>query len=122
MNLQLILGILNALLSAIPQITNAKTINQIVAWLLQLEPVIVQFYTDLGPIISNVIAALSANPATTATQIATLKQLDAKVDASFDDAFASYLASHPDPVTALMPAPAQPAGDAPVPFTPAPAE
>lgn len=98
MNVQLILGILNALLSAIPQITNAKTINQIVAWLLQLEPVIIQFYTALGPIIQNVIAALLANPATTATQIATLKQLDAKVDASFDDAFTAYLANHSDPI------------------------
>ena len=52
------------------------------------------------PILLNIVAAFAANPATTATQLAALKVLDAKMDADFDDAITAYLASHPDPATA----------------------
>lgn len=96
MNAQVLLGILNAILAIIPSITNSKVINQIVAWLLQIEPTIVQFASDVGPVISNIVAAFAANPATTASQLAVLKQLDATVDQAFDDAFTAYLANHPD--------------------------
>ncbi|KEA07106.1 hypothetical protein [Rhizobium rhizogenes] len=98
MNVQMIMGMLNILLAAIPQMTSLKVVSQTVAWLLQIEPVLVQFSEDLGPIISNIVAAFAANPATTATQIAALKVLDAKTDKDFDDAISAYLASNPDPV------------------------
>jgi len=100
MNAQILLGILNAILAIIPNITSSKVINQIVAWLIQIEPTIVAFAKDVGPVISNIVAAFSANPATTAAQLAVLKQLDATVDKSFDDAFSDYLANHPDAVPA----------------------
>jgi len=97
MNVQVVLGMLNILLAAIPQMTSSKVVSQTVAWLLQIEPILVQFSEDLGPIISNIVAAFSANPATTATQLAALKVLDAKTDKDFDDAIAAYLANNPDP-------------------------
>lgn len=95
MNSALLISILNLVLSAIPQISSSKILNQLVSTLLNLEPAIQQFYADVAPIIQNIIAALSANPASTATQLAVLKQLDAQVDKSFDDAFAAWTAAHP---------------------------
>ncbi|GAC1042239.1 hypothetical protein [Rhizobium sp. No.120] len=100
MNVQVVLGMLNILLAAIPQMTSSKVVSQTVAWLLQIEPILVQFSEDLGPVISNIVAAFSANPATTATQLAALKVLDAKTDKDFDDAIAAYLANNPDPAPA----------------------
>jgi hypothetical protein len=97
MTLQSIMGILNIILALIPQITNSKVVSQTVALLLQLEPTLVQYAEEVGPIISNIVAAFEANPATTATQIAALKVLDAKTDKDFDDAISAYLANHPDP-------------------------
>lgn len=97
MNLQLILGVLNAILSVIPQITNAQSVNRIVALLVQLEPTIVQFYNELGPIVANIVAALSANPATTAVQLDALRQMDATVDKAFDDALAAYMQNRTAP-------------------------
>lgn len=95
MNLQLVLGVLNAILSVIPQITSSQSVNQIVALLVQLEPTIVAYCNELGPSISNIVAALSANPATTAVQLAALKQLDTTVDAAFDNALTAYMQNHP---------------------------
>ncbi|MBM7048381.1 hypothetical protein [Rhizobium lusitanum] len=106
MSLQSIMGILNILLALIPQITDSKVVSQTIAWLLSLEPTLVQFSEEIGPIISNIVAAFAANPATTATQLAALKVLDAKTDKDFDDAVSAYLANNPDPATA----PLQPAG------------
>lgn len=100
MNVQVVLGMLNILLAAIPQMTNSKVVSQTVAWLLQIEPILVQFSEDLGPVISNIVVAFAANPATTATQLAALKVLDAKTDKDFDDAIAAYLANNPDPAPA----------------------
>lgn len=100
MNVQVVLGMLNILLAAIPQMTSSKVVSQTVAWLLQIEPILVQFSEDLGPVISNIVAAFAANPATTATQLAALKVLDAKTDKDFDDAIAAYLANNPDPAQA----------------------
>jgi hypothetical protein len=64
----------------------ASTITSIVNALISLIPTLVQEYEDLVPIVKNIIAALSANPATTADQLATLQTLDAKVDADFEAA------------------------------------
>jgi len=95
MNISTLTTILNMILAFIPQITNSKNINAIVAWLVQIEPTLVEFYSEIGPVITNIVAALAANPATTADQLAALKILDAKVDAAFDDAVSAYLANHP---------------------------
>ena len=100
MTLQSIMGILNIILALIPQIPDSKKVSQTIAWLLQIEPTIVQYAEEVGPIISNIVAAFEANPATTATQIAALKVLDAKADKDFDDAISAYLMSHPEPAPA----------------------
>lgn len=118
MSLQSILGILNILLAFIPNITDSKVASQTVAWLLSVEPTLVQFSEQLKPIISNIVAAFAANPATTATQLAALKVLDAKTDADFDDAISTYLANHPDPVAAPLSSD-DVTGDPAAPLTPA---
>ena len=104
MTLQSIMGILNILLALIPQITDSKKVSQTIAWLLSIEPTLVQFAEEVGPIISNIVAAFEANPATTATQLAALKVLDTKTDKDFDDAISAYLVNHPDPAPTASPA------------------
>ena len=52
----------------------------------QIIPVVVQEATALITPIKNVIAALSANPATTADQMATLATLDKQCDDAFEAA------------------------------------
>jgi len=76
-----------ALLTSVAGITGeASVIAQIVSTLVSLVPTLVQEYKDLVGPVRNIIAALSANPATTADQLATLQALDAKVDADFEAA------------------------------------
>ncbi len=75
-----LLPLLGAATSASPLIT------QIIETLVAILPSIVQEAIDLVPAIKNIIAALSANPATTAEQMATLADLDAKCDAAFEAA------------------------------------
>ena len=105
MSVELITALLNILLGIIPKLTDSKAVGQAVAWLLALEPQLIQFSQSLKPIISNIVAAFAANPASTATQLAALKVLDAKTDADADDAIAAYLANNPDPtVAAPLPA------------------
>ena len=81
---------LSTILTILVQIAGAtgeaSTITSIINALVGLIPTLVQEYEDLVPIVKNIIAALSANPATTADQLATLQQLDAKVDADFEAA------------------------------------
>ena len=81
---------MTALLSLLTSIASlsseAGVIAQIIATLIGLIPTLVQEYKDLVGPVKNIIAALSANPATTADQLATLQELDAKVDADFEAA------------------------------------
>lgn len=63
-----------------------STITSIINALIKLVPTLVKEYEDLVPIVKNIIAALSANPAATADQLATLQALDAKVDTDFEAA------------------------------------
>ena len=66
-----------------------STVIAVINALVQIIPVVVQEATDLVAPIKNVIAALSANPAATADQLATLAALDAQVDAAFENAAAA---------------------------------
>ena len=76
-----------ALLTSIAGISSqASVITQIIATLIGLIPTLVQEYKDLVGPVKNIIAALQANPATAADQLATLQELDAKVDADFEAA------------------------------------
>ena len=62
------------------------TIDTIINGLVQILPTIVAGAEDLVQPVKNIIAALSANPATTDAQLATLQTLDAQVDAAFEAA------------------------------------
>lgn len=52
----------------------------------EIIPVAIKEANDLDAPIKAIIAALSAHPATTKVQLATLRALEAKVDAAFDAA------------------------------------
>ena len=62
------------------------TVAAVINTLLEIIPVVVQEATDLITPIKNVIAALSANPATTAEQMAKLATLDKQCDDAFEAA------------------------------------
>ena len=74
--------LLPSILSAARATIGASIINALTAML----PFIIQEVEALFGPVKNIIAALSANPATTAEQLATLQQLDAQVDAAFEAA------------------------------------
>lgn len=81
------------LLAQIAGVTaETSTITSIINALVSLIPVLVKEYEDLVPIVKNIIAALSVNSATTADQLKTLQDLDAKVDSDFESAAAEALA------------------------------
>jgi hypothetical protein len=87
--------ILVMLAKVAPLIQDSAAIASIINTLEELIPVIVQEYKDLVQPVKNIIAALSANPATTADQLTTLQTLDAQADADFDAAAAAFTANHP---------------------------
>jgi hypothetical protein len=66
----------------------AALIDSIINALTSMLPFIIQEVQALAVPVKNIIAALSASPATTAAQLATLQSLDAQVDAAFDAAAA----------------------------------
>ena len=78
-----ILGLISAL---VPSGTNAALVEKIIEALIAIVPVVVKEYQDLVPIVRNIIAALKADPSTTAAQLATLQQLEAGWDADFEAA------------------------------------
>ena len=58
----------------------ASIINVLEKWV----PLIITGVEELYQPVKNIIAALSANPTTTADQLVTLQSLDAQVDAAFE--------------------------------------
>ena len=58
----------------------ASIINVLEKWV----PLIITGVEELYQPVKNIIAALSANPATTADQLVTLQSLDAQVEAAFE--------------------------------------
>lgn len=91
-----VLAMIEALLPAITSTASASTITAIITALTNMLPFIIQEVEALVGPVKNIISALSANPATTAAQLASLQTLDAQVDAAFDTAFAGV----PDGTTA----------------------
>lgn len=83
-----ILTMVEQLLPAITSSTNANVIDAIIKALVGMVPFIVQEIQSLYQPVKNIIAALSANPATTAQQLSDLQALDAQVDAAFETAAA----------------------------------
>jgi hypothetical protein len=66
--------------------TNSAMITTIINALIQIVPAIVSEVESLIPPIKNIIAALSADPATTDEQLATLAALDQQCDEAFEAA------------------------------------
>ena len=87
--------VLQGLLSPALQATTSKQITTIINMLIALVPYAIQEGKIVLQVAQNIIAALSANPNTTADQLATVKALDAQCDAANDAAVAAYLANHP---------------------------
>lgn len=79
-----ILSLIEQLLPAILSASNASLVTGIITTLTNLMPFIVQEIETLAPAVKNIIAALSANPATTAEQLASLQALDQQVDTAFE--------------------------------------
>jgi hypothetical protein len=81
---------LTAVLALIEQIlpllgsSQANLIASIIDALTKWLPLIIQEIASLYQPVKNIIAALSADPSTTADQLATLQQLDAQVDTAFE--------------------------------------
>lgn len=66
--------------------TASPLVVQILNTLVAVVPVLVKEYIDLLPAVKNIIAALKADPATTAEQMAALEALDQQVDQAFEAA------------------------------------
>ena len=99
-----ILAMVEQLLPLITSSSNVTLIDTILSTLIQMMPFIIKEVQTLYTPVKNIIAALSANPATTADQLASLQTLDAQTDAAFDAMVAT-----PDPTPAPAAVAAAPA-------------
>lgn len=80
-------AVIGLLTQIVPLVGGASTtIDAILNTLIQLIPAVIQEAEDLIPEVKNIIAALSADPAATTAQLATLASLDAQCDAAFEAA------------------------------------
>ena len=90
MTADIILGVLTIIQQILPLLGTSNTsTNAITTIVTQLEkwlPLIVQEISVLYGPVKNIIAALSANPATLVEQQATLAAIDAQVDTAFEAA------------------------------------
>lgn len=83
----IITAVISLLGQLVPLIgTNSTLIASIIETLIAIIPAIVTEVETLIPPIKNIIAALSADPATSADQLKTLSELDAQADAAFEAA------------------------------------
>jgi hypothetical protein len=92
-----IIGLIQQLLPVLSGAGAPAIIEKVLTVLVQVIPLLVDEYTALLPMVRNIIAALSANPATTAEQLATLAALDVQTDAAFEAAAASAVAEDTPP-------------------------
>jgi hypothetical protein len=83
-----VLAMIESLLPAITSGGNVAIVDGVINALTAMLPFIIQEVEALVTPVKNIIAALSANPATTAAQLAQLQALDAQVDTAFDAAAA----------------------------------
>ena len=97
MDAETIFMMLQTILEIVPQITDSAKINKVVTMLINLLPIIEKIGAQLVGPYRNIIALLSANPATTADALAALKLLDQQTDADASTTITAYLANHPAP-------------------------
>lgn len=84
-----LLSLIEQLIPLITSAANATLIDSIINTLEGFLPFIIQEIAVLATPVKNIIAALSANPATTAAQLTALQALDTQVDVAFDAAAAA---------------------------------
>ena len=82
--IQALLALIGQLLPLITGSANVALVGSIISTLEQFLPFIVQEISSLYQPVKNIIQALSANPATTAEQLATLQVLDKSADDAFE--------------------------------------
>lgn len=85
-----VLTLISALLPALGG--NAALVEKIIAALVALYPIIKQEYTDLLPIVKNIVLALKADPSTTAAQLDDLDKMEIQIDADYETAAAAAAA------------------------------
>jgi len=89
---QIIIAVLSGIAQILPLLLGSKNVDTtnaitgVISIIEKLMPLIVDEISAVYQSAKNVIAALSANPATTAEQAETLAQFDAQVDAAFEAA------------------------------------
>lgn len=88
MNTVVIGELLSGIELLIPLIPGGAAIEPVVKIITKIVPVIIQEAQDLMPVVKNIIATLKADAATTEEQLATLAELEAIIDAAFDQAAA----------------------------------
>lgn len=90
----ILLTALQLLLSLLPQIgLNNANVNQILAMLIQIVPIVSKLSGPIVDSVKAIIAALQSSDDLTPEQLATLDALSAELDAQYDLAVANYLAS-----------------------------
>lgn len=82
--IQALLALIGQLLPLITSSTNVALVGSIISTLEQFLPFIIQEISSLYQPVKNIIMALSANPATTAEQLASLQVLDKSTDDAFE--------------------------------------
>lgn len=82
--IQAVLAMIGQLMPLITSSANAAMITSIINALTNMLPFIIQEVEALVVPVKNIIAALSANPATEADQLAQLQALDKQVDDAFE--------------------------------------
>ena len=79
-----LLSLLSSLIPLLTSTANANLITSIINTLTSFLPFIVNEISALYTPVKNIIAALSATPATNAAQLAQLQVLDQQVDSAFE--------------------------------------
>lgn len=86
----LVASLIGLLAQISPLLNNTSAIANVISTLEKIIPIIAQEFSDLVTPVKNIIAALSANPATSLDQLTALRELDAQVDSEFEAAVAAY--------------------------------
>jgi len=96
--LQILLSLIADLLPTITGSSSSTTatINKIITALIQIVPLLSTAETAVVTAVRNMISALTTSGAATPAQLTTLQQLDAQIDAYFENAVTSFATNHPD--------------------------
>lgn len=90
--MEAILGLITSYV--LPQIGSggAALTGKVISSMIALYPLIKQQYTDLKPVVQNVMTAIRSDANTTQAQLDVLDKYEALLDADYDEAYALALA------------------------------